>query len=462
MNMKWLGHRRIAAIAGSLLVLTLMLILRNTGVREVDRAQESVNFAMMDARPAPGDWPWWRGTSQSNTAPLESPPAYWQPGDSLNGWVMPVSGRGRTSLCVWGDNLFLPVIDAARESISLSCLNSSGRLLWQTELHRDGLVPLPPRYSHVSTTPACDGTHVYLASAVDGALWVTAVDLNGRIVWKREAGPYFSRWGYGSSPAIYKSLVIVAADNKGARINRLVGTSYLMGLHRQTGEVVWRVHRPEADSFGTPIVAKIAGRDQLVMAGRDSVSSYDPLTGKPLWTCRWSADRVSNSVAFDDQHVYAAARWPRQELLCIRADGSGDVTDTHIVWKSDKGTGENPSPVVHDGYLYSLTDDGVLACLETATGQPMWKRRLGGTISSSPVIAGQHLYCSNEEGTVFVIRLGGRGELAAEIPVGEGIFAAPVVSQNRLLLRTLASLHCVTSPDHPPLAVQPEPPRRRL
>ncbi len=455
------NFRVLAAIA--LLGLLLLATLRNTGVREVNRAKESVNFAMMDAHPGPGDWPWFRGTSQSNTAPLANPPAQWLPGESDNGWVASISGRGRTALCVWGEKLFLPVIDTARESISLACVDhASGRLQWQSQLHQGGILSLPARSSQVSTTPACDGTHIYLAAAVNGGLWVTATDLSGRIVWKREAGPYFSKWGYSSSPAIYKSLVIIAADNKGARINRLVGASHLTALHRQTGEIVWRVLRPEADSFGTPIVAHIAGRDQLLMAGKDQVASYDPLTGNSLWTCKWSADRVANSVAFDEHCVYASATFPQQELLCIRADGSGDVTNTHLVWQSNKSAGAELSPLVHDGRLYTITDDGVLACLEAGSGQLQWKRRLGGTISCSPVIAGQYLYCCNEEGKVFVIRLGGRGELVAEIPIGEGIFTAPVVSQNRLFLRTLASLHCVSSSNELPLAVQPEPPRRRL
>ena len=453
---------RIVAVA-ALLVMAAVLMLRNTGVREIHRAHEPVNFAVIDARPAPGDWPWWRGTDQSNTTAHESPPVQWSPGDSSSGWVVPISGRGRAALCTWGEQLFLPTADAGRGALAMVCLDhGTGRLLWQAELHRDGLTPLPSHSSQASTTPACDGQHVFMACAVNGSLWVTAVDLSGRIAWQREAGPYFSKWGYSSSPTIHKSLVIVAADNKGARINRLVGSSYLAALHRQTGEIVWRIHRPVADSFGTPVVAHVAGRDQLLMAGRGKVCSYDPLTGESLWTCQWSADRVVNSVAFDDRHVYASARQPHPELVCIRADGSGDVTGTHVVWRGNKSAGEIPSPVVHDGRLYTVTDDGVLACLESGTGQTLWKRRLGGTISSSPVIAGQHLYCGNEEGTVFVVRLGGRGELIAEIPLGEGLFASPVISRNRLYLRTLGSLRCVTAPEDGPIAQQPDTPKRRL
>ncbi len=448
--------------AALLLAMTAILTIRHTGVREIHRAQESVNFAVMDARPAQGDWPWWQGATQSSTAPMESPPVQWSSSDTT-GWVVPVTGRGRGAICIWGEQLFLPTIDVGREAVSMSCLDhTTGRTLWQTEVCRGGSMPLQPRHSQASTTPACDGTHVFVACPIDGSLCVTALDLHGQIAWQREAGPYFSKGGYSSSPAIYKSLVIVAADNKGARIHRLMGTSYLAALHRHTGEIVWRIHRPEADSFGTPVVANIAGRDQLLMAGKGKICSYNPMTGASLWTCQWSAERVANSVAFDDQNVYASARQPRQELLCVRADGTGDVSRTHVVWRGNKSASEIPSPVVFEGRLYTATDDGVLACLEAGTGQVIWKRRVGGNICSSPMIAGRHLFCGNEDGTVFVFGLGGRGELVAEIPVGEGILASPVVSRGRMFLRTLQGLRCVTPREEAPLASQPESSRRRL
>ena len=460
MNMHWIKSGRVivaVVLLGSLAILTI----RNTGVHEVHRTSEPTNFAVVNARPAPGDWPWWRGPHQTNAAPHDSAPSQWLPNGS-HGWVVSISGRGRSALCTWGDQLFLPLSDSSHDLVSMVSLeHGTGRLLWQTELHRGGLLPVLPKAAHASTTPACDGKHVYMVCPSNGLLWVTALDLNGRIVWQREAGPYFSKWGYESSPTIHKSLVIVAADNKGAHIDRLVGASYLTALHRETGEVVWRIHRPNADSFGTPVVAHIAGRDQLLLAGRGSVCSYDPMTGKNLWTCRWSGDRVGNSVAFDDQQVYASTRHPRPELLCIRADGSGDVSRTHIAWHTSKFAGDLTSPVVHDGKIYVAGDDGVIGCLDTGSGQALWRRQLTGAISASPMIAGQHLYCCNEDGTVFVFRLSGRGELVAEIPMGEAIHVAPVVSHNRLYIRTILGLHCITDPREVPVAEQPDVPRRR-
>ena len=457
----WMKDRRVI-VASTLALLAVLCVVRNLGVREVDRARESVNFAVIDPRPAPGDWPWWRGTHQTNTVPHERPAVHWSPTDS-RGWQIPVSGRGRTALALWGDQLFVPTVDADRGAIDLLSINpESGRLNWQTELHRGELASLTPRGSPASPTPACDGQHVFMVCPTNGTLSVSAVDLTGRVVWQRDAGPYFSKWGYSSSPAIYKSLVIVAADNKGSRINRLMGASYLAALHRQSGEVVWRVHRPEADSFGTPVIAHLAGRDQLVIAGRDRICSYDPLTGKPLWNCQWAADRVSNSVAFDDSCVYATTRHHQPETICVRADGAGDVTNTHVVWRSRKSAADLPSPVVHQGRVYLLSDDGLLNCLDAANGKTIWKRHLPGVMSATPVVAGNHLYCGNDEGTLFVLELDGHGELAAEIPLPAGILVSPIVSHNRLYLRTIGGIHCVPPDEAAPLAAQPDSPRRKF
>ena len=458
-NTFWNG-RNITALL--LCAVVAILFVSNTGVREIRRANDPINFVLVDPQPGPEDWPGWRGTGGTNTALGSSPPLRWSISENI-AWQVPVPGRGHASPCIWGERIFVATADDQRQTISLLCIDrDTGRSHWQSELHRGDLRVRHAKNSHASSTPACDGQHVYVTSAVNGSVWVTAVDFAGRIVWQRAAGPYEAKWGYGSSPTIYKSLVIIAADNKGARIDRLRGSSHLAALHRQTGEIVWRIERPTGDSFGTPIVATVSGRDQLLLAGKGAVNSYDPATGDALWTCRWSAQRAANTLAFDEDHVFASARSPQGELLCIRADGQGDVTATHVVWREKQAASEVPSPVVYEGLLYSLGDEGVLTCLNAATGKVMWKRRLGGNVSSSPLIAGGHLYCCNEEGVTFVVKLGGRGEVLAENALGDGLFASPVVSGNKLYLRTLTGLHCLTVPGTGPLAERPEDAKQRL
>ena len=439
------------------LAVGVVFFLRNTGVREIRTPISATSVPIQEARPDADDWPWWRGQNRQHSVPFAAPPRQWSTSENI-AWRTEVPGRGHSSPCLWGNRIFLTTSDNEQQTISLICLErESGRSLWQTELHRGGFMESHPKNSHASATPACDGQSVFVTSAVYGSIWVTATDFNGQVIWKRDAGPYSSEWGYGSSPAIHQSLVIVAADNRGKALDRLVGTSWLAALHRQTGEVVWRVKRLEGDSFGSPIVAQIAGRDQLLLAGKDCVLSYDPQTGEVRWKCRWGVKRTANAIAFDDQHVYASARQPQTETICIRADGQGDVTDTHLVWRDQKIACDVPSPCVHEGYFYVLSDDGVLTCLATKTGRTQWKKRLGGTASSSPLIAGENLYCANEDGQIFVVKLGTRGDVVAENTFGEGLMASPIVSRDRLYFRTLTGLYCVaTLPKDIPIAENPQ------
>ena len=461
MDVKRLWNGRFLIVLSSL-VLGLLLFLRNTGVREVHREIDATSDSVTDPQPASDDWPWWRGLASSNVVSTSAPTLRWSASENV-AWRTSVPGRGHASPCLWGERIFLSTSDVEHQTISLLCFDKeTGLSLWQTELHQGGFVEIHKKNSHASATPASDGRFVYVTSCVNGALWVTAVDFTGRVEWRREAGPYSAEWGYGSSPAIHKSLVIVSADNRGSGVDRLMGSSWLAALHRQTGEIVWRVKRPDGDSFGSPVVAHIADRDQLLLAGKDSVSSYDPTTGGVLWKCHWDAKRAANTVTFDGLHVYASSRHPQSEIICIRADGEGDVTATHLVWREQKSACDVPSPCVHEGRLYSLCDDGVLTCLSAADGNMMWKRRLGGNVSSSPLIAGEHLFCCNEDGTTFVVKLGGRGEVVAENSLGDGIMASPVVSRDRLYIRTSTGLYCFAAPISVPIADEPEESRRRL
>lgn len=459
LNTFWNGRITLALAA---LAVVAVAVLRNAGVSEVRRAHEPLNFVLVDPRPGPSDWPWARGVNSANVAEADHLPRRWSANTNL-AWQSAASGRGQAAPCVWEDRLFLTVTDSERQTVSLLCLErDSGRSLWQSELHRGGLPELTGNESHDAVTPACDGRHVFVTCAVQGSLWVTAVDFNGRIAWQRAAGNCVLKRGYRSSPAIYKSLLIVAADNEGNRLDRLVGSSFLAALHRQTGEIIWRIRRPSGDSYGTPVVAQVAGRDQLFLAGKGLIASYDPATGDALWTCRWSGERVFNAVAFDDGHVFASTRHPQGELICIRADGDGDVTDTHVVWREKSAASGVTSPVVFEGQLYSLIDDGVLACLDATNGKVLWKRRLGGSVGSSPVIAGRFLYCCNNEGTTFVIQLGGKGEVIAENSLGTGRLTAPVVSGDKLLLRSNHGLHCLALPRTEPLVEKTDEERRRM
>lgn len=445
---------------GALVSLIALWLL--TGVREIHRTDLPVNFPLAAPQPGDEDWPWWLGPRQDGFVTRSQPPVRWSPSENT-AWLTPLPGTGLGSPIVWNGRVFLTAADEARSALLLVCLDrQTGQQVWQTEIHRGPSSQISARRWLAIATPACDGERVYVTSQQAGMLAVTAVDLTGKIAWKREAGPYASAWGHAASPVISGSLVIVSADQKSQTADRLRGASFLAALHRQTGEIIWRVARPAGESYATPIVARIAGRQQLVLPGRTGVTAYDPASGAMLWTCRWMADRPVGNVAYDANCVYASIRYPLEYVLCIRADGSGDVTKTHVVWQERRSASDVPAPLVCDDDLLILADEGLLTCLEKATGRVLWKKRLSGKFSASPVAISQYVYCVNEAGTVFVVDRLARGEVVAENLIGQGCLAPPAITGSSLLFRSARGVLLVQSPSNIPYVDVPPLERRRM
>ncbi len=181
---------------------------------------------------APGDWPWWWGPDRNATGEEQDVPTEWSVTDNVL-WTAEVQGRGHSSPCVWGQQVFLTTADEASEQQRLLCYDrDTGQQRWNQVVHEGGLMRMHNKNSHASATPACDGQHVYTVFINGEALKVTAFDLDGELVWQKDAGPFKAEHGYGSSPVIYGSLVIVLGDN--------LSGSFIAALDRETGEIAWR------------------------------------------------------------------------------------------------------------------------------------------------------------------------------------------------------------------------------
>jgi hypothetical protein len=209
-------------------------------------------------------------------------------------------------------------------------------------------------------------------------------------------------------------------------------------------------------------VATICGKHQLVLGGKGAVTSYDPSTGNEIWRCRWAADRVANMVTFDSEHVFATNKHSDGEVICIKGDGSGDVSRTRLIWRQTKFGSELPSPMLQGDYLYVLSDEGLLSCLQSTTGKIEWKKRLEGVFCASPIIAGDYLICCSESGVATVLSIGATGSIVSVNPMSEGIVASPIVAGNSIFVRTLASLRCIGTAAPEPVAERSDTPRRRL
>ena len=408
-------------------------------VDEVIPADDATWDDLPPAEPGEDDWPWWRGPTLDGVAsPSQTPPIKWSEKENVI-WKADVPGRGHGSPCIWGERIFLASADEEAEIQSLLCYDrNSGRKLWQVEIHRGGFMHRHGKNSHASATPACDGQLVFIAFMVKDAIWLTAVDFEGEIAWQTESGTFTSKHGYGASPLLYKSLVIVVGDNG--------RTGFLAAVHRQTGKVAWRIRRENRASFASPIVAHVAGRDQLLITGPNRVTSYDPNSGKRIWYCDGPTTVAAATIVADDELVFATAGYPRKVFMAIRADGSGDVTDTHVVWKNKKGAAYAPSPLLSDGLLYVLNDGGRLTCVEADSGEIIYKEQLDGGFSSSPVLVGQEIYAVNEDGVTYVFQAGRKFKLLATNDLADGGFATPAICAGRIYLRTLHHLYCIGTP----------------
>lgn len=268
-----------------------------------------------------------------------------------------------------------------------------------------------------------------------------------------------SEWGYASSPVLYKDLVIVVGDNKGSpAANDAAETSYLAAVQRKTGAIVWRVPRPLMASYGTPVVAHVAGRDQLLLSGAQRIGAYDPANGKELWFYRWGAFRSANSMVCGPDRVYASTTWPDNQIVCVRADGEGDVTDSHLVWKHARTVTDIPSALYHDGRLYLTTDRGMAVCMDGATGKTVWQRRLGASISASPILAGQVILSTDEQGTSHLFKTGPQFELLATNHLSDPVLASPALSGAHIFLRSKSFLYCLDGHTvGPPVTVKVQP-----
>jgi outer membrane protein assembly factor BamB len=375
-------------------------------------------------RPAPADWPWWRGPTGDGIAnPKQDPPVTWSETENVV-WKTPVPGRGHSSATVVGDQVFITTAEEDKELHAVLCLDrKTGAVRWRTNVHEGGLDKKGnKKTSQASSSVACDGQKLYVNFLNHGSVVTTALDLEGKQVWQRKVADFTTHQGFGSSPALFGSLVYVTADNKGG--------GSIAALSRDKGEIVWQTLRPEKANYTSPIVLRVAGKLQLLVSGCDLVSSFDPLSGKKLWEIDGATTECVTTMVSDGERVFVSGGYPRNHVQAIAADGSGKTA-----WENTVRI-YVPSMLVHDGHLYATQDGGVATCWKSDTGEEMWQKRLGGTFSASLTLVGDKLYCINEEGTSFVFRANPKEfEKLGENKLPGEAFATPTICGGQVFLR---------------------------
>lgn len=373
----------------------------------------------------PNDWPWWRGPTRDGIAPAQKIPLEWSATKNIL-WEAPVPGRGHGAATVVDDRVFLATADEKAEVQGLLCVNrKDGKQLWHTELHRGNFTKggMNGKASHASSTPACDGERVYINFLNNGAIHTTALDLDGKRLWRTKVADYTLHQGFGSSPAVYGSLLLVTADNKGD------GTGLVAGLDRATGKMVWSRKRPKLPNYTSPIVVTIDKKDQLILIGCNLVTSLDPLTGKENWEIKGSTEECVTSTVTDGKHVFTSGGYPKNHVAAVKVDGSG------VAWEN-KTRVYVPSMLYRAGHLFAVMDDGVAVCWKSDTGAEVWKGRLGGTFSASPVMVGDYILATNEAARTFIFKADPKEfESIGENKLGDEVFATPTVCGGRIYVR---------------------------
>jgi outer membrane protein assembly factor BamB len=393
------------------------------------------------------NWPQWRGPKLDGTSTETGLPVKWSATGNI-AWKLALPERSGSTPIIWGDVVFLNV--AAGQNIELWTVDRrSGSVLWKRQLdtgnHRK------QKHNMSSPSPVTDGRTVWVMTGT-GAL--KAFDFFGTELWARniqkDYGQFGLNWGYGSSPLLYQGDLIIQVLHGMLTDD----PSYLLRVDGKTGKTKWRVERPtkaiaeSPDSYTTPQLIAIDGKDEIVITGGDVITGHDPATGRELWRgagfnpTNHEYHRIIASAVVRDNLIYAPTRV--RPLIVYRGGGRGDVTATHQAWQFDNGP-DVPTPVVDEKYFYSINDRGIAWCLDAKTGKEVYggKRLRPGTYSSSPVLADGKIYITNEDGVTSVLKAGPEFEILAENETNEYALSSIAVSNGQLFLRTENHLYCI-------------------
>ncbi len=383
------------------------------------------------------NWPGWRGPRGDGTSPDRNAPTEWDPATAL--WKTELPGAGHASPIVWGDRIFtVTALPATQERVLLCLDRDTGHLLWQQTIVRGPLQKIHKQNSYASGTPATDGQRVYATFRVGDDIVVAAHAFDtGKQLWLIRAGTHKGEWGFSNEPVLYKDKVIVDGDGK--------DDSFLIALRRDNGETLWRISRyNKGISYSAPLIREMAGRIQMIQCGDRCVTSFDPDTGQQIWRVEGPSQEFVSTPVYSEKAglVFVSSSWPKQVLLAIRPDGTGDVTNTHVVWRDTKGAPYVPSMMVAGDYLLSISNSGVAVCHEAATGKIFWQEELGKH-HASPVLLKGLVFFINDDGQVNVIKPGPEFDRVARYELGESCYASPAISDGQVFLRGFKHLFCL-------------------
>jgi outer membrane protein assembly factor BamB len=437
----------------------------------------SISFVL-----AEDHWPHWRGPHHNGISEAKNLPMNWSAKDNI-AWKTALPSWSAATPIIWGDKIFVTSpsksepkpkpekkpaeeqpqterrrrrrspLDPGGPKLLLFCIaKKDGKVLWEREL--DDKNQIHRKQNDATPSPVTDGKHVWV---VTGTGKITAFDMDGKPIWKKDLqkdyGPFGHNWGYGSSPLLHDGRLIVEVLH-GMKTD---DPSYIVCLDAATGEVLWHQERPtdaemeSPDAYTTPVLLEHEGKTQIVISGGDYVTGHDFETGKEIWRAaglnplKRRNYRVVPTPIVVDGIIYAPTR--KKPLLALKAGGTGDITESHLVWKYEGSAAPDvPSPVSDGKYFYMVDDRGLVSCLDAKTGALIWgpEKTVGGIVSASPILVEGKLYIINEKGVTSIVSVEPEFKLLATNELdGSYTLASPAVSGSQLFIRTSTHLYCV-------------------
>ena len=424
----------------------------------------------------PRNWPSFRGDGSAGNGDGQRAITEWDGASGKNvKWKTPIPGVANSSPIVWGNRVFAttavssagnnsfktglygdvkPVDDLSSHEWKMYCLDkATGKILWE----RNAVSGAPhtkrhTKSSQASSTPVTDGRRVVAVFGSAGVM--VAWDYSGKELWRvnlgtLDSGWFFDpafQWGHSSSPIIYRNEVILQADvQKG---------SFIAAWDVATGKPLWKTERgDEISTWGTPTIARTTdGRDVLVTNGT-KVRGYDPASGKQLWTLGPNSEITIGTPVAGNGLVYVTGGYPPvRPIYAINPAAEGDISlqkgqesNQSIAWSNMTEGTYIPTPLLYDGYLFTLNINGVLTAYDPQTGKRAFRGRVGtgGAFSASPVGADGRLYIASEDGEVYVISATPDMKQLAKNDMKEVIMATPAISDGLIVLRTMGHLYGV-------------------
>jgi outer membrane protein assembly factor BamB len=392
-------------------------------------------------------WPAFRGPGGMGISVTTDVPTKWngKRGDGIL-WKKKVPLPGHNSPIVWGDRVFVSGADANESRVY--CYDAlSGRLLWQDAVETEAgktSEPLDVMEDTGLAAPTCvtDGKRT-CAIFANGD--VGCFDFSGRQLWTRGLGVPDSAYGYSSSLALYKNLILIQYDQATEDDEK----SRVIALNIASGQTVWETKRPVGSSWASPVVANIEGKDQLITCGDPWVIAYNPANGEELWRAECMGDDLAPSPIYAGGLVFAVES--NIKMVAIRPDGRGDVTKTHILWMVEDGIPDICSPVSNGELIFLLTSDGTLTCYRVEDQAKLWEQDLGTYFKASPTLAGERLYLLSEKGEMFIAEFADGYKELGRCELGEDCHASPAFASGRIYIRGLEHLYCIgTTPSENP------------